>query len=79
MSAGLMMGQMLKSKEDKLTVQLLGDGPFKHAIITSNLAGTVRGYVSNPGVELPLRKDGHLDVSRAIGNGSLTVIRDMGL
>ena len=50
MSAGLMMGQMLKSKEDKLTVQLLGDGPFKHAIITSNLAGTVRGYVSNPGV-----------------------------
>lgn len=79
MSAGLMMGQMLKSKEDKLTVQLLGDGPFKHAIITSNLAGTVRGYVSNPGVELPLRKDGHLDVSRAIGSGSLTVIRDMGL
>lgn len=80
MSAGLMMGQMLKSKEDKLTLQLLGDGPMKHVIVTSNLEGTVRGYVSNPEVMLPPKADGHFDIGGAIGRGgSLTVIRDMGL
>lgn len=79
MSAGLMMGQMLKSDEDKLTLQILGDGEIKHIIVTSNLRGTVRGYASNPNVILPPNKDGHLNVGGAIGNGSLTVIRDMGL
>ncbi len=80
MSAGLMMGQMLKSGEDKLTLQLLGDGPMKHVIVTSNLLGTVRGYVSNPEVMLPPKADGHFDIGGAIGRGgSLTVIRDMGL
>lgn len=79
MSAGLMMGQMLKSEDDKLTLQLLGDGEMKHVIVTSNLSGTVRGYVSNPYVDLPPNRQGHLNVGEAIGNGSLTVIRDMGL
>lgn len=79
MSAGLMMGQMLKSEEDKLTLQLLGDGPMKHVIVTSNMSGTVRGYVSNPEVMLPPKENGHFDIGGAIGNGALTVIRDMGL
>lgn len=79
MSAGLMMGQMLKSKEDKLTLQILCDGPLKHVIVTSQLDGTVRGYVSNPNVILEPNAQGHLNVGKAIGNGCLTVIRDMGL
>ena len=79
MSAGLMMGQMLKSDEDKLTLQILGDGPMHHIIVTSNIRGTVRGYVSNPSVIVPPKSNGHFDISGAIGpNGTLTVIRDMG-
>lgn len=79
MSAALMMGQMLKSNEDKLTIQILCDGPLKHVIVTSSLKGTVRGFASNPNVILPPNKEGHLNVGGAISNGTLTVIRDMGL
>jgi hsp33 protein len=80
LSAGLMMGQMLKSKEDKLTLQILCDGPIKHIIVTSNYEGTVRGYVSNPNVIIDEPNEaGHLPVGKAIGNGCLTIIRDMGM
>ncbi len=78
LSAGLMMGQMLKSNEDKLTLQILGDGPMHHIIVTSGLYGTVRGYVSNPSVTN--EENSPFDILKAIGpNASLTVIRDMGL
>ena len=76
LSAGLMMGDMLKSKEDLLTVQFMGDGPLKHLLVTADFNGNVKGYVSNPSADLPLREDGHLDVGKGIGNGNLTVIRD---
>lgn len=76
LSAGLMMGDMLKSKEDLLTVQFMGDGPLKHILVTADFNGNVKGYVSNPSADLPLREDGHLDVGKGIGNGNLTVIRD---
>ena len=76
LSAGLMMGDMLKSKEDLLTVQFMGDGPLKHLLVTADYNGNVKGYVSNPSADLPLREDGHLDVGKGIGNGNLTVIRD---
>lgn len=73
------MGQMLKSNEDKLTLQILGDGPMHHIIVTSGLYATVRGYVSNPSVEAK-DKSAPFDIMNAIGpNASLTVIRDMGL
>lgn len=76
MSAGLMMGDMLKSKEDLLTIQMMGDGPLKHLLVTADYQGRVKGYVSVPSAELPLREDGHLDIGRGIGKGDLTVIRD---
>jgi molecular chaperone Hsp33 len=76
LSAGLMMGDMLKSKDDLLTVQFMGDGPLKHILVTADFNGNVKGYVSNPAADLPLREDGHLDVGKGIGNGNLTVIRD---
>lgn len=76
MSASLMMGDMLKSEDDLLTLQINGDGPLKHLLVTSDFLGHVKGYVSNPSADIPLRSDGHLDVSKGIGNGSLLVIRD---
>lgn len=74
------MGCMLKDERDSLTVMLKGGGPLGTLMAVAKPDGTVKGYVDNPDVELPLRADGKLDVGRAVGkNGQLTVIKDMGL
>lgn len=76
--AGL-MGLMLKNESDKLTVQFKGDGPAREILATAYGDGRVKGYISNPNVELPLKADGHLDVGGSLGIGELTVIKDLGL
>ncbi len=76
--AGL-MGLQLKNQQDKLTVQFKGDGPASEVLVTANGQGMVKGYISNPNLELPLREDGKLNVGGAIGVGTLTVIKDLGL
>ena len=76
--AGL-MGLQLKNKSDKLTVQFKGDGPAGEILVTANGDGTVKGYISNPDVDLPLKSNGKLDVGGAVGIGTLTVIKDLGL
>lgn len=76
--AGL-MGLMLKNGKDRLTVQFKGDGPAKEILAAADGSGHVKGYISNPDVELPLKADGKLDVGGALGIGMLTVIKDMGL
>lgn len=77
MSAALMMSDMLKDKDALLTINFEGDGPIGGITATADNNGNVKGYVVNPDVDLPLRADGHLDVGRAVGRGTLTVIRDM--
>lgn len=76
--AGLMALQ-LKSEENKLTLQFKGDGPAKQILATAYGDGRVKGYISNPAVDLPLRPDNHLDVGGALGIGELTVIKDLGM
>lgn len=76
--AGL-MGLLLKNEENKLTVQFKGDGPARQILATAYGNGSVKGYISNPDVELPLRADNHLDVGGALGKGELTVIKDLGM
>ncbi len=79
MCAASMMGNALKSAGDSLTVRINGGGPVGTILAVSDDCGNVRGYVQNPGVDLPLRPDGKLDVGGAVGrDGMLTVIRDMG-
>lgn len=77
-AAGL-MGIMLKNDEDKLTVNFRGDGPAKQILATAYGDGSVKGYIANPYVELPLKENGKLDVGGAMGIGDLTVIKDLGL
>lgn len=77
-AAGL-MGIMLKNDEDKLTVNFKGDGPAKQILATAYGDGSVKGYISNPYADLPLREDGKLDVGGSLGIGELTVIKDLGL
>lgn len=79
LTAAGIMGVMLKNKEDKLTLIIKGDGPAKQILATADGDGNVKGYIANPDVDLPLTKEGKLDVGGSIGIGDLTVIKDMGL
>lgn len=75
-----MMGNMLKGRDNSLTLRLKGDGPAGSIVAVSNYNGDVRGYVENPHVTIPLKDNGKLDVSGAVGkNGSLYVLKDLGL
>ncbi len=79
LTASLIMGQMQKNEEDLLTVQIKCDGPVSGILTTANSCGHVKGYPVNPVVDLPLKSNGKLDVSGSIGQGELTVIKDLGL
>lgn len=79
LSAGVMMGAMLKGEKDILTLQIKGDGPVNGLTVTADSKGNVKGYANVPDVILPANAVGKLDVSGAVGNGELSVIRDMGL
>ena len=73
------MGVMMKGEEDILTIQVRGDGPIGGITVTADAKGNVKGYVNNPEVWLPANSRGKLDVGKAVGHGSLSVIKDMGL
>lgn len=79
MTAGAMMGSMLKGEDDVLTLQITGDGPLKTIVVTAAAKAGVKGYVGNPQVILPANALGKLDVGGAVGQGRLSVIKDMGL
>ena len=78
--AASMLGEMMKEERGTLTIRINGGGPVGSIVAVSDSAGYVRGYVTNPAVDLPLRADGKLDVGGAVGrDGMLTVSRDIGL
>lgn len=79
LSAGAMMGTMLKGEKDLVTLQIKGDGPIHGITVTADSFARVKGYADYPGVMLPPNAIGKLDVGGAVGNGMLTVIRDLGL
>ena len=79
MTGTVMMGQMLDNDSDMITVKMDGDGPMKGILATADNKGNVKGYAINPNVFMEPNSTGHLNVGGAIGEGTLTVIRDMGL
>lgn len=74
MSAALMMGSMLKNEDERVSIQIKGEGPMGGLVASSNCKGTVKGYVENPTVVLPPNEYGHLAVGDAITPGKMTVI-----
>ena len=79
LSAGAMMGAMMKGDKDIITLQIQCSGPAKGLTVTADSHGNVKGFAMNPQVELPLNAAGKLDVGGALDLGILTVIKDMGL
>ena len=78
--AASLLGDAMKEEKASLTIRINGGGPIGSVVAVSDSDGTVRGYVENPQLQLPLRADGKLDVGGAVGrDGMLTVSRDLGL
>lgn len=79
-TAGAMMGALLKGDKDTLTLKINGGGPASPVVAVANSKGQVKGYIGDRTVQLPLNNKGKLDVSGAVGkNGFLTVIKDLGM
>ncbi len=79
LTAGTMMGSMMKNEKDLLTIKIQCDGPIKGLTVTADVHGNVKGFVEEPMVILPASEKGKLDVAKALGLGVLSVIKDMGL
>ena len=79
LTAGAMMGAMMKGEKDVLTLQIQSGGPLQGITVTADSHGNVKGYVGNPDVCIPANANGKLDVAGAVGPGFLNVIKDMGL
>ncbi len=75
LTAGVMMGDMLKNDTDLLTMQIRGTGPAKSLVVTADNAGNVKGYAGVPTAEAPVINPGHFNVAGCIGQGTLTVIK----
>lgn len=79
LSAGAMMGSMMKGNSDIVTISMKGDGPMGYLTVTADSHGHVKGFPGNPSVDIPLKRAGKLDVGAAVGSGLLTVSYDLGL
>lgn len=79
LSAGAIMGSMMKGDKDIVTISLKGDGPAGYITVTANSHGHVKGFPGNPNVDIPRKYAGKLDVGAAVGRGLLTVSYDLGL
>lgn len=80
LTAAALMSNQLKNETDSITLNISGRGPLGSILCVSDVHANVRGYVTNPAVELPVREsDGKLDVGGAVGKGFLRVIKDLSL
>ncbi len=79
LTAGAIMGSMMKGEKDLLTLKVDGSGEARMLLVTADSKGHVKGYAANPLVFLQANSKGKLDVAGAVGVGILTVIKDLGL
>jgi len=77
-TAAVLMGAMMKNETDRLTLIAKGDGPIGQMVVTAGNSGQAKCDILNPGIEVLINAAGKLDVAKAVGEGSLTVIKDTG-
>ncbi|MFP4078793.1 MAG: Hsp33 family molecular chaperone HslO [Candidatus Izemoplasmataceae bacterium] len=76
LTGSVIMGAMY-NKGDELTIRVQGDGPLEGMVTTTDALGNVRGYVGNPQVFLQYHETGKLNVAQAVGNGRMSVTKDI--
>ena len=80
MTAGAYISNNLKSESATFSMTINGGGELGSIVVAGNGGNCIRGYVTNPDLELPLKENGHLDVGKGVGTeGFITVIKDFGL
>jgi len=80
LTMGAIMASNMKGENDKITLQVKGNGPIEGITVTADSEMKIRGYVGNSKVEVPLREDGKLNVGEAVGKeGYIYIIKDIGL
>ena len=80
LTAAAIIGSWQKNEKDSITLSINGDGPAGKIVATCKNDGYVKGYVTNPGADLPIREaDGKIDVAGIVGEGNLTLVMDTGM
>lgn len=79
LTMGAMMGAMLKGENEKITLQIIGNGPLGSILVVANHRAEVKGYVSNSMAEAEALPNGKLNVGGIVGKGTLNVIKDIGM
>lgn len=76
-----LLGKEMKGEKGTITTQVKGNGPIGNMTVVADNMGNVKGYVSNPHVDLPLNlENGKLNVKAAVGEeGMIYIIKDIGL
>lgn len=80
LTAAAIIGSWQKNEQDSITLSINGNGPAGKIVATCKNDGYVKGYVTNPGADLPTREaDGKIDVAGIVGEGNLTLVMDTGM
>jgi molecular chaperone Hsp33 len=83
-TAGLLLSTLTKD-EERVTLQVLGDGPLGGLTVDASSSGRVRAYLRNPAARLPPLRAAtatapeRMSLSAAVGRGIVHVVRDLGL
>lgn len=79
LTAGVMMGLMMNDDDGLVSITIRGDGPMGGLTVSADAKGHVKGFVYQPEVPLMINDRHKLDVGGAIGRGTMTVVKDLGL
>lgn len=78
-TGSLLLAENMKGENDSQTTTIKCDGPIKGMTCVCDSKGNARAYPINSVVESTYLRPGKLNVGEAVGNGMLTIVRDIGL
>ncbi len=79
MTGSLLISESMKNEADTQTTIIRGDGPLEGMTCVADFGFKVRAYPMEPVIPTEYHRPGKINVGAAVGKGSLTVIRDVGL